>query len=211
MKREDINRQKNNPRLLARLARKKEKFSTIKAKRDAERANISYERVKSHQYSIEESDSWREHLRKKAERKNPEYAGNNNDAFIHILDYGDLAKRKYDRLVAGLKPDFSLYKQRLHTDPIDPFTSFTPTRENVSKMVEDVYEQIEKRTVFSKKKRFDPDADVTYINERNRRFNEKISRTYGAITQELRESVEQGPYLGRINQKPPYSRDNVEE
>lgn len=179
------------------MARKHQKFSTIKAKRDAQKANVSYERIRSHQYSIEESDSWKDHLRRKAERKNPEYAGK---YFLLFSDYGDLAKRKYDKLVANLKPDFALYRQQTPTDTIDPFTTFTPTRENVSKMVEDVYEQIEKRSTFSKKKRFNPDADVTYINERNKRFNEKISRAYGAITQELRESVEQGPYLGRINQ-----------
>ena len=37
--------------------------------------------------------------------------------------------------------------------------------------------------------------DVSYINERNRRFNQKINRTYDKQTAEIRQNLERGTAL----------------
>jgi pre-mRNA-splicing factor SYF2 len=48
----------------------------------------------------------------------------------------------------------------------------------------------------SKRKRDDFDAtDVSYINQRNKRFNEKISRNYDQATAEIRQNLERGTAL----------------
>ncbi|KAE8258807.1 hypothetical protein A4X13_0g1438 [Tilletia indica] len=47
----------------------------------------------------------------------------------------------------------------------------------------------------SRKRPVDPDAEVTYINEKNRRFNEKAERFFGKYTKEIRESFERGTAL----------------
>jgi pre-mRNA-splicing factor SYF2 len=37
--------------------------------------------------------------------------------------------------------------------------------------------------------------DVTYINQRNKRFNQKINRTYDEATAEIRQNLERGTAL----------------
>ncbi|CAG8811173.1 6378_t:CDS:1, partial [Racocetra fulgida] len=47
-----------------------------------------------------------------------------------------------------------------------------------------------KREKFSRQKTINEDDDITYINERNRRFNEKIGRFYDKYTREIKENFE---------------------
>ena len=52
--------------------------------------------------------------------------------------------------------------------------------------------RIEQREKFSRQKPVNEEEDITYINERNRHFNEKIDRYYGKHTKEIRENFERG-------------------
>ena len=52
--------------------------------------------------------------------------------------------------------------------------------------------RIEQREKFSRQKPVNEEEDITYINERNRHFNEKIDRYYGKYTKEIRENFERG-------------------
>merc|ERR1712008_271739 len=54
---------------------------------------------------------------------------------------------------------------------------------------------IEKRGAFSRRRDFIEDEDVTYINERNRIFNKKMQRYFGAYTEEMRQNLERGTAL----------------
>ena len=45
-------------------------------------------------------------------------------------------------------------------------------------MAEEIEELIDKRGQFSRRRAFIEDKDVDYINERNRKFNEKLERNY---------------------------------
>lgn len=42
---------------------------------------------------------------------------------------------------------------------------------------------------------YDPDEDVTFINDKNRHFNKKISRAYDKYTVDIKESLERGTNL----------------
>merc|ERR1712130_750014 len=61
-----------------------------------------------------------------------------------------------------------------------------------SRLVAAVNEQIAKRKNFHRRRIHDEDKDITYINERNRKFNEKIDRSYSKYTQEIKQNLERG-------------------
>ena len=50
----------------------------------------------------------------------------------------------------------------------------------------------EKRAKFSRRRAEYHDADISYINERNRDFNKKLDRFYGKVTQGIRDNLERG-------------------
>jgi len=75
-----------------------------------------------------------------------------------------------------------------HGSPVHP--------DRVEKMVEELEETEERRRKFSKWHKFDEEsADISFINERNRRFNEKIARSFDEYTQEIRQNLERGTAL----------------
>ena len=66
-----------------------------------------------------------------------------------------------------------------------------PSREAIDKVVADVNKTIAKREKSSRQRTVNDD-DITYIKERNRRFNEKIGRFYDKYTKEIKENFERG-------------------
>ena len=52
--------------------------------------------------------------------------------------------------------------------------------------------RIEKRDKYSRRRRFDEEEDVSYINERNMKFNKKLERFYGQYTAEIKQNLERG-------------------
>lgn len=52
-----------------------------------------------------------------------------------------------------------------------------------------------RRTEFSRRRKWDDNATVDFINERNRNFNAKAKRAYDKYTEEIRENLERGTAL----------------
>lgn len=74
------------------------------------------------------------------------------------------------------------------------FVESRPKRENVDRLVKDLLKAEE---VALKKRRIRlggdaNDGDVTYINDKNKRFNQKLARFYDKYTGDIRESFERG-------------------
>jgi len=65
----------------------------------------------------------------------------------------------------------------------------------VDKLVEEMQAQEARRKSFSRRRRWNEDADISFINERNRAFNKKISRAFDPYTQEIKQSLERGTAL----------------
>jgi len=65
----------------------------------------------------------------------------------------------------------------------------------VEKMVEELEECEERRNSYSRQRAFYDEKDVSYINERNRVYNEKIARAFDKYTVEIRENLERGTAL----------------
>lgn len=62
-------------------------------------------------------------------------------------------------------------------------------------MADEIEEQISKRGQFSRRRAFLDDKEVDYINERNRRFNEKLERNYAQHAAEIKANLERGSAL----------------
>ena len=52
--------------------------------------------------------------------------------------------------------------------------------------------RIAKRSKYSRRRAFDPDSDIDYINERNMKFNKKLERFYGKYTADIKQNLERG-------------------
>jgi len=68
-------------------------------------------------------------------------------------------------------------------------------KQNIERMVSELERTIDKRTKYSRRRGTNPDADITYINERNKIFNKKISRAFDPYTVEIRQNLERGTAL----------------
>ena len=77
--------------------------------------------------------------------------------------------------------------------PGTDFASHKPSKERVDRLIAEMRRDEE----AAMKKRRDrqrggDDGDVTYINEKNKQFNEKLARFYNKYTGDIRESFERG-------------------
>jgi pre-mRNA-splicing factor SYF2 len=67
-----------------------------------------------------------------------------------------------------------------------------PTGEQLLALKEHVEDLQNRRKEFSRRRRWDDNATIDFINERNRNFNAKASRAYDQYTEEIRENLERG-------------------
>ena len=164
-KREDVEL-RTNPQTKARMERKKVRAEAYLAKQAAEEAGIDLERQNNLTYNMEETERWQAKLEAKEARRDPGFT-----------DFAQLTRRKYERLTDQLEPVELLRRSR------------EEAKEAVAKEVEEM--QLE-RSRRSRRKRYNETEEITYINERNARFNKKVARAYDEYTEELRDSVERG-------------------
>ncbi|CAI2177201.1 17283_t:CDS:2 [Funneliformis geosporum] len=207
---EEHQRKKTNPKEIIKQERKREEAEKLLAKQQAEERGEDYERSKFWEYSAESVEKWEKKQEKKAKKSD-----------VAFTDYNQVAHKKYKRQINELKPDLLTYKEQkaaavassslITTEDgqivsVDTESNFyrdanslqyasvdnQPNREAIDKVVADVNKTIAKREKSSRKKPVNEDDDITYINERNRRFNEKIGRFYDKYTKEIKENFERG-------------------
>lgn len=201
------------------LLRKKQTAEKLVEKKRIEDAGLDYERLRNLQYTVEEVEAWSRRMVEKKEGACIDFSGKSLlfvSEYIpailnHIIDYATAHLRKYNRLLKGIKVD-----DQHSEEPIAPISTDLiidkAEPEKVAEMVKDLEEQydlfevswswfdllynrIHSRNTFSRRRRHDPDADVSYINEKNKKFNEKLGRSYDKYTEEIRESFERGTAL----------------
>ncbi|XP_071818592.1 pre-mRNA-splicing factor syf2-like isoform X2 [Apostichopus japonicus] len=153
----------------------------------AEAKGEDYDRVKVMDVTAEDADRWE----RKKKRKNPDQG---------FSDYEQASYRQYQRLTKQMKPDMAEYghkKDKMGTDmypSVDSLMQGThkDSEEGINRMVADLEKQIEKRSKYSRRRAFNEEDDIDYINERNMRFNKKIERFYGKYTTEIKQNLERG-------------------
>lgn len=155
-----------NPQQKARLARKKAKAEAYLAKQAAVEADIDVERQNNLTYSIEETERWNEKIEAKDSKKDPGFT-----------DYAQLTRRKYEKLTEKLDPQAILSRNK---------------EESLQAMSSEIIDQQKERLRLSRRRRFDDTEDITFINEKNARFNKKVARAYDQFTEDIKESLERG-------------------
>ena len=102
--------------------------------------------------------------------------------------------RNYERNIQSL-PSSSIERSNASStfDPTMAVQEDAQNREGARRLANELKRRIEKK---AKRKQNEFEAtDVTYINKRNKRYNEKISRNYDQHTAEIRRSLERGTAL----------------
>lgn len=166
------------------ISRDLKRIENEEEKQKAEESGQNYELNKSLNYQADELDKWERACKK---RDNPTRG---------FIDFEFEANRQYSRLTRRLhkRVENEVGADKLEEkDDSRPVSSLIlDSKEGVEKMVEDVNKQIEVRSKRSRRRRFDDEADVDYINERNMRFNKKLERFYGSYTDEIKQNFERG-------------------
>jgi len=155
----------------------------------AEAAGEDYDRVKAREMSAMESDRRERKKRVKEAKKDQGFS-----------DFNAMHLRTYTRLVDEIKPDMAAYKKSKKLwgdDAVEADSLAYGKHDHVSKaglekMTKALEKQSEKKKAFSRRRAHHHDADIDFINERNRVFNKKLERFYGKVTQEIKDNLERG-------------------
>ncbi|KAF1943288.1 SYF2-domain-containing protein [Clathrospora elynae] len=178
-----------------------------------------FERKRNWDYTVEESESWDKRLKKKAKnREGVAFADYRNEANkvykrqvgqmskVDQLAYAESKARKLQQQVSsGLLQLVETDAGEIYTvdslgrinTPVDEAYSHDhkPSKEAVDKLVEDLDkgERARLKARAARGIRDEQDTgDVTYINQKNKQFNDKLSRFYNKYTSEIRDSFERG-------------------
>nr|CDS30745.2 pre mRNA splicing factor syf2 [Hymenolepis microstoma] len=147
-------------------------------------------------------------LEARKRRKRPHVEEDDEKDVPGFSSYMDASHKKYLKQTKAMKPDLVAYekqKERLgdlvyptaHTIGLVEAIQTGPetSREAVERLAETLKEEERKKSSFSRRRAFDPDADIDYINERNKRYNELLERHYGKYTAEIKQNLERGTAL----------------
>ncbi|ODV94946.1 hypothetical protein PACTADRAFT_50787, partial [Pachysolen tannophilus NRRL Y-2460] len=106
--------------------------------------------------------------------------------------FNELAENTYLKENKKVKIDLELYeKEKKHNDANNGMDfNHKPSKEKINILLSDFkHKNARKLSKMNKSK----DRDSTsFINDKNRQFNEKLNRHYGEFTKEIKESFERG-------------------
>ena len=163
-------------------------LADAKARQEAKEKGEDYERLKMLEVSADDL----ERMDRKRKKKNPDPG---------FTDFQQVQYRQYQRLTKQFKPELSEYEKQKEELGDSVYAGVNtilvgqinkPSEGAIDRMVEDLDKQEAKRAKFSRRREFRADADVDYINERNRKFNIKAGRFYDKYTSEIKQNLERG-------------------
>jgi pre-mRNA-splicing factor SYF2 len=209
-----------DPSQLTALNRKHAIASHKLLKADVEEAGEDFERKRAWDWTVDESEKWDKRLKKKAAHRDnnafQDYRQESNKVYkrqlrniIPDLDRYDKEKmaavekaaasggleivETEDGELVAIDKDGSFYSNADSTS----FMQNKPDKAAVDRLVEDL-DRADKQRLKKRKERMaqnGDDSDVTYINEKNKQFNQKLSRFYNKYTAEIRDSFERGTMI----------------
>ncbi|KAL4804460.1 SYF2 splicing factor-domain-containing protein [Aspergillus unguis] len=208
-----------DPALLSNLSRKHAFASHNLLKADTEAAGEDFERKRAWDWTVDESEKWDRRVEKKQRHRDDvafqdytqdarkvykrqlremkvDLEGYENDKMAAIekaAANGDLEiVETNDGEMIAVDKNGSFYST---ADTIG-FTDSKPDRAAVDRLVADLRKAEEVRLKKRRDRRGGEDeGDVTYINEKNKQFNQKLGRFYDKYTTEIRDSFERGTMI----------------
>lgn len=175
-------RMKEDPKAIKKLELQKSVAAEKLAKLEA---GDAYERKRAWDWSIEESEAWD---RRVAERRE-------NKAASGFADYTQEAAKQYIRDTKSMKPPpppttTTTTTTTVATHDLD-FIHQKPTKESIDHLVAGL-SRADAARLKAQLKRGRTGDDGDYINDRNKVFNQKVSRFYDKYTKEMKDSFERG-------------------
>ncbi|KAL1839086.1 hypothetical protein VTJ49DRAFT_1887 [Mycothermus thermophilus] len=208
-----------DPSQLSALQRKHAIASHKLLKAEVEEAGEDFERKSAWDWTIEESERWDKRVRKKEAHRDDtafrDYARESEKAYKRQLrnmgapDLERYTREKFaaiERAAAAGTLDIietedgemiAVDKDGTFFSTADStaFAQHQPDKAAVDRLVADLRKAEEaslKRRREKMAKNAEESGDVTYINEKNKQFNQKLARFYNKYTAEIRESLERG-------------------
>ncbi|KAG9682889.1 SYF2-domain-containing protein, partial [Aureobasidium melanogenum] len=212
----EVSRASADPAALASLSRRKERASEKLLQAQTLEDGEDWDRKRAWDWTAEESAAWdKKKAKKKANRDNvafQDYSQDANKVYKRqkremnpdVSNYEaekmaaveraaqsgglEIVETEDGELIAVDK-DGSFYSTKDSTD----FVGNKPSKEKIDKLVGEIQKaeeiRLKKRRERSGK---EEDGDVTYINDKNKQFNQKLARFYNKYTSEIRDSFERG-------------------
>ncbi|KAJ1848590.1 pre-mRNA-splicing factor SYF2, partial [Coemansia sp. RSA 2703] len=129
----------------------------------------------------------------KYERKRAKAEANIERGFA---GYEQMNQRKYERDVDKIKPDLAAYQREKEMAASGSTgEAHRPDPRKVDKLAKSIEDQQKRRAGLNKPSIEKEGEDVSYINDRNARFNRKMSRAYDKYTKEIKDNFERGTAL----------------
>lgn len=224
-----------DPQLLTNLSRKQAIASHKLLKADTEAAGEDFERKRAWDWTIEESEKWDKRLKKKEAHKDDQafqdYRQDSRKTYKRQIGHlaVDMEAYEKEKMKAVERAAASGGLEIVETDDgelvaVDKdgtfystadstgFVENKPSKDKVDALVKDLQKAEEARLKKQKERNGKgEDGDVTYINDKNKQFNQKLARFYnkvrkffrvfekhtniGQYTSEIRDSFERGTMI----------------
>lgn len=217
VKREN-DRVKVDPNTLTALNRKNAIAQHKLLKDDTEEAGGDFERKRAWDWTIEESEKWDRRMEKKDRHRKDvafsDYTAEARKTYTRQMqgfkpDLEAYEKEKMEAIqkaaaTGGLEIVETENGELIAVDKDGSFLSTTdtsadfsnkPSKEALDRLVNDIKKAEEVRLEQRKKRNKaaqEESGDVTYINMKNKQFNEKLNRFYDKYTTDIRENFERG-------------------
>ncbi|KAI4222849.1 MAG: hypothetical protein L6R36_005857 [Xanthoria steineri] len=215
----EAQRRSIDPNLLASLGRKQAIASHKLLKADSAADGEDFERKRAWDWTVEESEKWDKRMSKKEKHREdvafqdyrqdarkiykrqlrdlqPDMEGYEREKAAAVqkaaMSGGLEIVETDDGELAAVDKNGTFYSTADSTD----FVENKPQKTAVDRLVSDIKKAEEVRL----KKRRDrgkgeEEGDITYINDKNKQFNQKLARFYNKYTAEIRDSFERGTMI----------------
>ncbi len=209
-----------DPEQLTALRRRHAIASHKLLKAETEEAGEDFERKRAWDWTIDESEKWDKRMKKKgAHRDNnafQDYHQEGNKDYKRLLrnidpDLDAYTKQKLaaiekaaasggleiveteDGEMIAVDKDGTFYS----TADTTSFAQNKPDKAAIDRVVADLTRAEEQRLKKRKERmaKNGDEGDVTYINDKNKQFNQKLARFYDKYTAEIRDSFERGTMI----------------
>eukprot|EP01001_Neometanema_parovale_P008859 NODE_5115_length_981_cov_88.530303_g4906_i0.p1 GENE.NODE_5115_length_981_cov_88.530303_g4906_i0~~NODE_5115_length_981_cov_88.530303_g4906_i0.p1 ORF type:complete len:256 (-),score=96.84 NODE_5115_length_981_cov_88.530303_g4906_i0:126-893(-) len=184
----------------------KKKKEEYKARKEKEATDLADANLNPDKDYLNVTAAHADEKEKKKRKKAKDAAAFGWDIFNEDTQYNSYKKRTarlHEAHGAALKAS---YETRKVTDPAAEFFpdkdslvvsgAITTTDEGGrDRIVAELDAVAARRTKFSRRRQFREGADVDYVNERNRVFNEKLKRSFDEHTVEIKQNLERGTAL----------------
>ncbi|OTB06908.1 hypothetical protein M426DRAFT_54698 [Hypoxylon sp. CI-4A] len=209
-----------DPTALVSLNRRRDIATHKLLKAETEEAGDDFERKRAWDWTAEESERWDKRMKKKAVHRDnnafQDYRQESNKVYKRQLrDMApNMEQYEKDKIAAIEKAAASGGLEIIETEDgeliaVDKDGSFYSTADStafaenkpdkaaVDRLVSDL-QKAEEQRLRKRRERLaqnGDDGDVTYINEKNKQFNQKLARFYNKYTAEIRDSFERGTMI----------------